>query len=391
MQYHFADCVLDTGSFRLLRGGEVQAVEPQVFDLLCVLAENAGALVSRDKLIETVWKGRIVSDATISARINAARSAVGDDGKRQAVIRTVPRRGIELAVPVTHEGAAAAGPRGSQVTRYTTSADGTMLAYAISGDGLPLLKASHHVTHLELDWLSPLLRPTFDALGATHQLVRYDMRGAGLSDSGGTVSPMRAHVEDLLAVADAAGLERFPILATLNSVAVAIQCAAEHPERVSKLVLQQGYARGRALRGAPDTPARDDPFLSLIHAGGWGDPQSGLMRAWMTMAVPGLRFDEITELITYVGKATSARESVINRETIDRFDARPYLGKVSVPTLVIHARNDVVHPITEGRLIAAGIEGAEFLVVESGNTLCLTPDPTWQQQTDAILEFLARD
>lgn len=156
-------------------------------------------------------------------------------------------------------------------------------------------------------------------------------------------------------------------------------------------MLQQGYARGRALRGNPDTPARDDPFLSLIHAGGWGDPQSGLMRAWMTMAVPGLRFDEITELITYVGKATSARDAVINRETIDRFDARPYLGKVSVPTLVIHARNDVVHPITEGRLIAAGIEGAEFLVVESGNTLCLTPDPTWQQQTDAILEFLARD
>ncbi len=401
MQYHFADCILDTDSYRLLRGGAQQQVEPQVFDLLRVLAENAGRLVSRDQLIETVWQGRIVSEATISARINAARSAVGDTGKAQAVIRTVPRRGIELVVPVN--GAAAVPPDpdpdsasesaspASQTIRYTTSADGTQLAYAMSGDGPPLLRAAHQVTHLELDWLSPLWRPTFDALGRRHQLVRYDMRATGLSENDVAVADLEQHTEDLAAVADAAGLERFPILANLNGAAPAIRFAAENPDRVSHLVIQEGYARGRAMRGAGPAPAQGDPFMALMQAGGWGDPTDGHMRAWMTMGAPGLSYEDASALITHIGAACTPAGALISRESIDRFDARPWLAGVRAPTLVIHARSDILHPLAEGRLIAAGIEGAEFMVVESVNTLCLTPDPTWDEQMRAILEFLARD
>lgn len=396
MQYHFADCVLDTESYRLLRGGAQQQVEPQVFDLLRVLAENAGRLVSRDQLIETVWQGRIVSEATISARINAARSAVGDTGKRQAVIRTVPRRGIELAVPVTNgkadPPAEAPAPKAaaSQTIRYTTSTDGTQLAYAVSGDGPPLLRAAHQVTHLELDWQSPLWRPTFDALGGRYQLVRYDMRATGLSESDVAVADLGTHVADLAAVADAAGLERFPIVASLNGAAAAIRYAAENPDRVSRLVIQEGYARGRAMRGASPGPAQGDPFMSLMRAGGWGDPANGHMRAWMSMGAPGLSYDDASALIAHIGAACTPEGSLISRESIDRFDARPWLAGVKAPTLVIHARSDILHPLAEGRLIAAGIEGAEFMVVESVNTLCLTPDPTWDEQMQAILGFLAR-
>ena len=101
MRYEFADCVLDTESYQLQRLGTEVPVEPQVFELLCLLAENAGKLVSKDALIERVWNGRIVSEATISARINAARTAVGDNGKTQAVIRTVQRRGLQLVAPVS--------------------------------------------------------------------------------------------------------------------------------------------------------------------------------------------------------------------------------------------------------------------------------------------------
>ena len=398
MQYHFADCILDTDSYRLLRGGAQQQVEPQVFDLLRVLAENAGRLVSRDHLIETVWQGRIVSEATISARINAARSAVGDSGKEQAVIRTVPRRGIELAVPVTNGDAEAPAespapaPPTSQTIRYTTSVDGTQLAYAVSGAGPPLLRAAHQVTHLELDWQSPLWRPTLDALGGRHQLVRYDMRATGLSENDVAVADLEQHAEDLAAVADAAGLERFPILANLNGAAPAIRFAAENPDRVSHLVIQEGYARGRAMRGAgpAPAPAQGDPFMALMQAGGWGDPTDGHMRAWMSMGAPGLSYEDASRLIELIGAACTPEGSLISRESIDRFDARPWLAGVKAPTLVIHARNDILHPLAEGRLIAAGIEGAEFLVVESANSLCLPPDPTWEEQTQAILDFLAR-
>lgn len=101
MIYSFASCELDTAKFELRRNGEVVAVEPQVFDLLVLLVENHGKMVTRDDIIEKVWRGRIVSEAAISSRIKTVRRAVGDDGKAQAIIRTVHRRGIRFVADVT--------------------------------------------------------------------------------------------------------------------------------------------------------------------------------------------------------------------------------------------------------------------------------------------------
>jgi len=84
----------------LRSGGEALRTEPQVFDLLCQLIENRERVVTRDDLISSVWKGRIVSETTISARINAARRVVGDDGRRQKIIKTVPRRGYRFIADV---------------------------------------------------------------------------------------------------------------------------------------------------------------------------------------------------------------------------------------------------------------------------------------------------
>ena len=396
MIFRVADCVLDTGAYTLMRGGAPVAVEPQVFDLLAVLADNAGRLVSRDLLVERVWDGRIVSEATISARINAARKAVGDDGRAQAVIRTVPRRGIELVAPVeTGDGpvepAPAPAPAATRQTiRYTSSADGTGIAFAISGSGPPLLCASHHVSHLELDWASPFWRPMFDKLGARHTLVRYDLRGTGLSDPGPTGAGIEAHIADMVAVADAAGLDSFPVLATLNSAAAAGGPSGEGAGRVGRMIPQVGYARGRAMRGEAPADPDHDPFTVLLRGGGWGDPSNGYMRGWISMAAPSVTYDEASELIRHIGKAGGTEHMIENRHTIDRYDVREWLPKVNVPTLVIHARNGILHPVEEGRVLAAGIPGAEFLVVETANTLCITPDPTWAEQTDAILEFLGR-
>lgn len=100
MTFTFAGFVIDTETHQLLCGGVVQPVEPQVFDLLCLLAKKAGKLVTKDEMIEEIWGGRIVAQATIDGRIAAARKAVGDDGRKQAIIATVIRRGIRLVVPV---------------------------------------------------------------------------------------------------------------------------------------------------------------------------------------------------------------------------------------------------------------------------------------------------
>jgi TolB-like protein/cytochrome c-type biogenesis protein CcmH/NrfG len=110
VQFHFENHILDTDRRELRRGPELVAVEPQVFDLLVHLVENRDRVVSKDDLIASVWGGRIVSDSTLTSRINAARKAVGDSGEEQKLIRTVPRKGIRFvgAVRVAAGGSARA-------------------------------------------------------------------------------------------------------------------------------------------------------------------------------------------------------------------------------------------------------------------------------------------
>jgi DNA-binding winged helix-turn-helix (wHTH) protein len=89
VQFTFDNYTLDTERRELLRGGAAIAVQPQVFDLLVNLVQNRERVVSKDDLIALVWRGRIVSDSTLTSRINAARMAIGDSGEDQKLIRTI--------------------------------------------------------------------------------------------------------------------------------------------------------------------------------------------------------------------------------------------------------------------------------------------------------------
>jgi DNA-binding winged helix-turn-helix (wHTH) protein len=110
MIYLFGDSELDTGRFELRRGGAVLALEPQVFDLLRYLIENRDRLITREELFETIWKGRIVSEATLSSRIKAARQAIGDDGRSQSFIRTTHGRGFRFVAATSVKAAIEAPP-----------------------------------------------------------------------------------------------------------------------------------------------------------------------------------------------------------------------------------------------------------------------------------------
>jgi TolB-like protein len=109
VNFNFDSYILDTDRRELRRSGELVPMQPQVFDLLVHLLKHRDRVVNRGDLIALVWGGRIVSDSTLDSRINAARNAIGDNGKEQRLIRTIPRKGIRFVGDVN-------GPRDARAT-----------------------------------------------------------------------------------------------------------------------------------------------------------------------------------------------------------------------------------------------------------------------------------
>lgn len=388
MRYRFVDCELDTEAHELRRGGAVQSIQPQVFDLLRHLVSNPDRLITRDELIERIWGGRIVSEAAIDSRINAARKAVGDDGARQAVIRTVARRGIRFVVPVRQDGAPGAMPWAPvQTVRFCRSADGTRIAYGLSGTGPTLLRAGHWLTHLEHDWHSPIWRPFLDALGRFATVIRYDQRGTGLSERAVEAFALDRFVDDLAAVADAAGLERFPIYATSQGVPVALEYAARHPERVSGLILHGGFARGRLLRSEAER-AQGEAYITLMRHG-WAAEGSQFLQAFASIFIPDGTPEQIRSLVELQRISTCAETAVQLRRAFDSLDVTHRLAGVAAPALVIHGRNDGVHPLAQSLEMAASLPNAELLVLETRNHVIPTHDPVWPEFLAAAQRFLA--
>lgn len=392
MIYRIADYRLDTLSHGLSRAGQGIHVEPQVFDLLVLLAARAPAMVSYDDLVAEIWGGRIVSDATIAARISAARGALGDDGKRQAVIRTHARRGIQLVVPVVQEGTdvvprtQAASPNAQrQVMRYARSVDGTGIAWAEVGEGPPLLRGGHWMSHLEHDWSSPVFGPLLDRLAQGRRLIRYDPRGTGLSERSLNGAGFEQLVDDMEAVADAAGLERFAIYAISQSVPVALAFAARHPDRVSRMILNNGLVRGELARGETD---RFEALLAMIRAG-WGTPGSSFMKAVATVFMPLGTREELESLVQMQAVSASPEVAADLRRLIAEIDVTGILDKVVCPVLVTHSTGDAVQSVEQSKIIAAHVRDATLSLVDTPNHVVAPSDPVWERCVQSFEAFLA--
>lgn len=392
MRYRFGPFVLAPETRELLAAGVARPIEPQVFDLLDYLVRERERVVPVDELIEAVWNGRFVSDSAVSARISAARAAIGDDGKRQQWIRTVPKRGFRFVGPV-EEMATSPQPGGvpppsdRQSVAFCRSADGTRIAYASSGGGYPLVKAGHWLTHLEHDWRSPIWRPFLDRLDRRFQVVRYDQRGNGLSEWEVADFSLERFVEDLEAVVDAAGLGRFALYGTSQGAPIAAAYACRHPDRVSHLVLHGGYEKGRLVRATGDERAQGEAILTLMR-NGWGRADSPFIDAFATMFIPGGSREQIDSLVDLQRRTTSPRNAVAIRRAVDGFEVSDFLDGIAAPTLVIHARDDGVQPLEQGYRLATSIPGAEFLMLDSRNHVVLPGEKAWDVLFDGIERFI---
>ena len=391
--WRFDDFVLDTARYELRRGDEVIKVEPQVFDVMTLLVSNHDRFVTKEELFDTVWGGRFVGEAALTSRIKAARRALGDDGESQRYIRTVRGRGYQFVGAVAGAQAAPQLPEPAPAPRqhiaFCRAADGVRLAYAVAGEGPPLVRAANWMTHLGYDIESPVWRHWVRDLAAEHTFIRYDERGCGLSDWDTAVFSFEAWVSDLESVVEALGLDSFPLLGVSQGGAVAVEYAARHPERVTKLVLCSGYARGRLAR-ATDAEEQRAAALDLDLARvGWGRDDPAFRQVFAAQFQPdGTRadwdaFDQLQR------RTTSPENAVRFLEEFARIDVSESARRVSCPTLILHSRDDHRQPMRNGEELAALIPKSRLVALASNNHLLTETEPAWQAFRAELAEFLA--
>jgi len=274
-----------------------------------------------------------------------------------------------------------------QEIRFCTASDGVRIAYATSGKGLPLVKAANWLNHLEYDWQSPVWRHLLQELTKDHSLIRYDERGNGLSDWEVADISFDAFVRDLETVIDAAGLERFALLGISQGCAVSIAYAVRHPERVTHLVLYGGYARGQRKRGSPEAIEDADAVLTLMRHG-WGSENAAFRQIFTSRFIPDATPEQMQWFNDLQRMTASPENAVRIRQVIDDVDVDSLLPQVTVPTVVLHCREEAAVPFEEGRRMAAGIPGARFVALEGRNHLIMKDEPAWPRFLEEVRAFL---
>jgi pimeloyl-ACP methyl ester carboxylesterase len=363
------------------------------------LIRNRDRVVSRDDLLAAVWHGRIVSDSAIAARVNAARRAVGDTGDEQRWIRTVSRKGFRFVGDAREEPGSTAldAPVGSatrqadstqdQEITFCRTRDGVNIAVACVGQGKPLVRVSHWMTHVQYDWQSPIRTPLLHFLADRYRLVRYDGRNNGLSDWDVADVSFEAQQLDLETVVDALDLRSYALLGASQGAPISIAHAVRHPERVSRMILHGGYALGRNKR-APRKGFDVEAYLTLMREG-WGDEHSAFQKALSTIYLPSASAEQIQWLADLQRVASSPENTVRRRRVLDQVDIVELLPRVSVATLVMHCRHDNLVPFEEGRRLATLIPNARFVALESENHIPLPGEPAWPRFIGEIEAFLS--
>ena len=276
-----------------------------------------------------------------------------------------------------------------QDIRFARSADGVGIAYAVHGSGPPLLIDTCWLSHLQFDWQSPVWRHYLVELGRIATVIRYDERGHGLSDRRVTDHSLEARVADLEAVADDAGVDRFALLAMAQGGPVAIEYAARHPERLTRLAFYGSYAGAQAL-ATPEQLELDAAFELMIKVG-WARPTSEFRRVFTSMMIPGGTEEQKGWLDALQRMSVDTETAVLARSQRQVTDCTGRLAELDLPTLVLHSRGDQMNDFEESRHLASNIRGARLVALDSDNHIVLETEPAWPVLLHELTEFIAPD
>lgn len=267
--------------------------------------------------------------------------------------------------------------------QYATTSDGISIAYWVMGDGVPFVCPPPALpwSHIQLEWQIAEWRHWYEHLMRHCRVLRYDGRGAGLSDHDPAEIGLEADVRDLEAAIDAAGLDKVALFGLYFSGQVAIAFAAKHPERVSHLILWCAFADSEASRQPRERyealrALRDVDWKlfteTLAHSlFGWSDG------------------DPAHRVAEYMQQSLSPAMAKRAWEEHEDCDVTPLLAQVQCPTLVIHRRQLPVLDLATARSLAAGIPNAQLKIVDGTSLSPYVGD--MEESLSLIDEFLGGD
>jgi class 3 adenylate cyclase len=242
--------------------------------------------------------------------------------------------------------------------RFLTTSDGVRVAYCAHGDGPPLVFVRGWISHVERSWQDPEFRAYFEPFTRHFTLVRYDMRGNGLSDKEPPSIKLGDAVTDLDAVIEALGIEQATLYGQCFGGPIAIAYAARHPYRVSRLILDGTYARGTDIA----SPKRREDLLAMLR----NQPEAAmLMLAYMTDPTPGrpIALDQHYRDVQAGATRVSAEAMVRLYELGFTLDVSHLLPSLTMPTLVLHRRDNRSIPFGNGVDLASSIPNAHFVAL----------------------------
>jgi pimeloyl-ACP methyl ester carboxylesterase len=272
-----------------------------------------------------------------------------------------------------------------QEIRYCCTSDGVRIAYAVSGEGSPIVRSLGWYTHLEVEWSSPLGRSFWQRLSRDHQLIRYDGRGIGLSESTTDFSAEN-RLKDLEAVVDAAGLDQFALLGASEGSRTALRYVAKHPERVSHLILYGSFVNNAEKKDL-DQIKLGKMYMSMVEAG-WEKESHRKMFADLFLGLSAST--EETNYFMEMQRSSASQEvaTAYIRSLDEREQGFEVAGQIRAPTLILHPKDDQIVPFQNSLDLAAEIPGARLKPLDGDCHWLLLKSARSEEYINAIEAFL---
>jgi pimeloyl-ACP methyl ester carboxylesterase len=358
MRWRFGAYELDVARRELRVSGDVLPLQPQVLAVLAYLVAHRDRVVPKDELLRALWPDAIVTDASLQRAVSLARRALRPQDR--GLLRTHARKGYRFVGEVTAAEPDATDEAAERPPSYVRCGD-VHVGYRVVGSGpvdvvLVLGWSLSMRAALELHGAAELVR----ALSARARVVLFDKRGTGASDRVKAMPSLSQRVEDLRALLDEVRSPGAILVGFSEGGPLALTFAATRPEKVRGLVLVGAFAR---MAAGPDHPAGwSDEAVATLRGHvrrSWGD--GATMRAFVPARHLSRSVRAWAARAEQEGASPGAALDLLEMNLA--LDVRSVLPRVRAPAVVLHATDDRVVPVGNGRALAAAIPGARLVEV----------------------------